>query len=146
IKAFFSTVPQQAFEIGRNIMQGMMDGIASMASALAQKAMAVVKSAVDAAKSFLGIHSPSKLFQEIGMYTGEGFAIGLTASAGMVAGAAQNMAAVPLSGVEDITANVPTVASAGTSSTPLTVIFEMDGRTIAKKTFEHMGGTLRLRG
>lgn len=26
------------------------------------------------------------------------------------------------------------------------IIFELDGRAIAKKTFEHMGGTLRLRG
>jgi TP901 family phage tail tape measure protein len=146
IKQFFATVPQQAFEIGKNIIQGMMDGVASMAKALADKAMAVVQAAVNAAKSFLGIHSPSKVFMEIGAYTGEGFAIGLNDSASMVSDAAQNMAAVPLTGVTDMTANVPNVSVAGQGAEPTTLVIEMDSRVIAQKTFERMGGMLRMRG
>jgi hypothetical protein len=41
----------------------------------------VVGSAVDAAKKALGIASPSKVFAEIGGYTGEGFAMGVDESA-----------------------------------------------------------------
>ncbi|PYI54502.1 phage tail tape measure protein [Paenibacillus flagellatus] len=146
IKKFFLGVPDQAFEIGKNMMQGMMDGIASMANALAQKAKQVVESAVNAAKNFLGINSPSKLFMQIGAWTGEGFAIGLDDSSSMVGAAAQNMAAVPLSGVTDAVASTPNVSMSGPSAVPTTLILEMDGRVIAQKTFERMGGTLRLRG
>ena len=80
-----------AFEMGRNIIQGMINGIMSMASAIAAKAREVVQRAVDAAKSALGIKSPSRVFMEIGGYTAEGMAIGMEANTKLVTDAASIM-------------------------------------------------------
>lgn len=74
--------------IGVNIIKGMMGGISSMASKLANSAMNVVKGAVRGVKSFLGIHSPSRLFAEIGMFTAQGMAVGLDDNASTVADSA----------------------------------------------------------
>lgn len=143
---WWGNVKTEAVQMGENMMRGLIDGVKAMASRLAEAAKEVVRRAVEAAKSFLGISSPSKLFAQFGEWTGEGFAIGLDASGSMVADAAQNMAAVPLTGITDTTANVPSISMAGPSAAPTTFILELDGRVIAQKTFERMGGTFRARG
>jgi TP901 family phage tail tape measure protein len=143
VKNWFSNMVSDATELGRNIIRGMVDGIASMGSMLMDKAKEVVKGAVDAAKSFLGINSPSKLFMELGGFTGEGFAIGLENTSSDVANSAGIMASAPLDVVNGL--STPNVnAKVGTSSQ--TVVIELDGRTIAKSTFANMGGTIRMRG
>jgi phage-related protein len=62
---------------GRNLIQGMINGIAAMAGALAAKARSVVSGAVDAAKGALGIASPSKKFLELGRLSVAGLIDGL---------------------------------------------------------------------
>lgn len=51
--------------IGVNIIKGIINGVKSMAKNLASAALGVVKSAVSGIKSFLGIHSPSKLMEDL---------------------------------------------------------------------------------
>lgn len=51
--------------LGRNIIDGIVNGIKSTASKLAEAALRAVKSAINAAKNFLGIHSPSRLARDI---------------------------------------------------------------------------------
>lgn len=63
---------------GADLMRGMIGGIRSMAGSLASTAKSVVGGAVSAAKSALGISSPSKVFAAIGRDTGRGFIKGLT--------------------------------------------------------------------
>jgi phage-related protein len=53
-------------EIGRNIIQGLINGIGSMASAIWNKASSIGNSIADGVKNALGIHSPSKVGLEIG--------------------------------------------------------------------------------
>lgn len=72
---------------GQAIIQGLLNGIRSMAGAAADAARSVVSSAINAAKSVLGIGSPSKVFAEIGVNVGEGFVVGLGRSQTMVAAA-----------------------------------------------------------
>lgn len=62
---------------GADLIRGMISGIKSMAGALVGAAKGVVQGAVDGAKSLLGIASPSKVFIEIGKFTGQGFIKGL---------------------------------------------------------------------
>lgn len=78
--------------IGSSIIQGLVGGIKSMASSVASAARSVVQGAINAAKSALKINSPSKVFIEIGKYTGEGMVVGLDRTAGKVARSADNMA------------------------------------------------------
>ncbi|KKI55473.1 Phage tail length tape-measure protein [Staphylococcus equorum subsp. equorum] len=62
---------------GVDLIQGMINGVKQMAGKLVSAAKGVVGDAVAGAKSLLGIHSPSKVFKEIGQYTMQGMQIGL---------------------------------------------------------------------
>ncbi|OHP63731.1 hypothetical protein [Staphylococcus sp. HMSC061G04] len=62
---------------GMDLMRGLVDGIKRGISWVVDAAKNVAKSAVNAAKSVLGIHSPSRVFKEIGGYTMQGFGIGI---------------------------------------------------------------------
>ncbi|OJH01680.1 hypothetical protein BL313_03100 [Staphylococcus hominis] len=62
---------------GMDLMRGLVQGIMNGMSWVVNAARNVAKSAVNAAKSVLGIHSPSRVFKEIGGYTMQGFGIGI---------------------------------------------------------------------
>lgn len=53
-------------ELGRNVIDGIINGLRSMAGALGGVLSDIVNGAVDAIKRMLGIASPSKVFAEIG--------------------------------------------------------------------------------
>lgn len=67
--------------IGKDIINGLIEGLKSMLSSLKNTVTDIAGSIADNFKSFLGIHSPSTLFMEYGIYTGEGYAIGIDKSA-----------------------------------------------------------------
>lgn len=67
--------------IGKNIIDGLINGLKSMVSGLGNAVVNIAKGVADSFKSTLGIHSPSTLFMEYGVYTGEGYAIGIDKSA-----------------------------------------------------------------
>ena len=69
---------------GAAMASGMRAGIMSQAASVAAAARAMVANAVSAAKSAAKIHSPSRVFMEMGRYMDEGLAIGLTKYAGIV--------------------------------------------------------------
>lgn len=77
IKNSFSSIDWAS--IGRNIIQGIGNGLRNAASAIVEAAKDAARRALEAAKSFLGINSPSKVFEmEVGrnmaLGMGEGFA------------------------------------------------------------------------
>jgi phage-related protein len=78
---------------GADLMRGMIGGIRSMAGSLASTAKSVVGGAVSAAKSALGISSPSKVFAAIGRDTGRGFIKGLTGTKAKIDQTADRIAA-----------------------------------------------------
>lgn len=80
------------FDIGKNLIQGLIDGVNNMIET-AKNAVANVGTAViDKVKNVLGIHSPSTVFAEIGGYIDQGLANGITAAVSYVATAMQNVA------------------------------------------------------
>lgn len=62
---------------GADMIRGLMRGIDNMARDLAEKAASVAKGALNAAKRALGIHSPSREFMDVGMYSMLGFVKGI---------------------------------------------------------------------
>lgn len=95
--------------IGTQMIQGLIQGIKNMASKAVSAAKGVVENAVDGAKKLLGIHSPSRVFKEIGKFTVEGFAIGLSDNMKMSTDSAKDLAkdaitnmTTPLSRVSDM--------------------------------------------
>lgn len=59
------------------IVKGMAKGIMAGLGEIKNAAVSVAKSALDGAKNFLGIHSPSKEFEKVGNYVNDGFRKGL---------------------------------------------------------------------
>jgi phage-related protein len=69
---------------GRAIIQGLINGITSMAGAAASAIQSVGSSLWGAAKHFFGFGSPSKLFTQAGIWLMDGLRIGISGSAGRV--------------------------------------------------------------
>ena len=91
-KSALSNVASEFISIGSNIISGLVSGIKSGISSVASAISDVASSAVSKAKSALGIHSPSRVFAEIGMYSDEGLAKGLIKYSNVVTDAAGNVA------------------------------------------------------
>lgn len=88
-KEAFSNIGSALYQAGVDLITGFVNGIASSAVSVYNKAKEVASEAVDSVTNFLGINSPSKVFMEIGQFTGEGFVRGLesyTKTAGRTAG------------------------------------------------------------
>lgn len=79
-------------EIGIDIIRGIGSGIASMGGWLADQAKAAVGGAKDKLKSFLGIHSPSRVFRdEVGKNIGLGVSEGIVDSSKLAVKSVHNM-------------------------------------------------------
>lgn len=63
---------------GLELMKGLAQGIQNGRSTVINTIIAVVQQAVEAAKEELGIHSPSKVFAQIGDYMAQGLSSGFT--------------------------------------------------------------------
>lgn len=79
-------------DIGKHIVDGLWNGIKSGWTAMINKVKGLVDLLPKAVKTILGIHSPSKVFAEIGLNVCQGLANGITENAGLAEDAAQQMA------------------------------------------------------
>lgn len=61
-----ASVIESAMNIGKNLVEGVWQGIKSMRSTFKSNVMNFFSNIVDSVKSVLGIHSPSRVFAEIG--------------------------------------------------------------------------------
>jgi|GEM_PF-543890 len=75
VKSFFSGI--NLYDVGKNIISGLIRGVTSMAKNLVNSVKGVVNGAIEGAKKLLGINSPSRVFMEFGEFTNEGFIKGI---------------------------------------------------------------------
>jgi TP901 family phage tail tape measure protein len=79
--------------IGKSIVEGIINGVENGASALFKSLKNLANSALNEAKSFLGINSPSRVFAaEVGQWIPHGIAAGIEQHAGVATGAVAAMA------------------------------------------------------
>lgn len=78
--------------IGENIVSGLLNGIKDAWNSLTKWVSDGINGLVSGVKGLLGIHSPSKVFSEIGLNVCQGLANGITENAGLAEDAAQQMA------------------------------------------------------
>lgn len=76
---------------GTMIGAGLAAGMRSQVGAVAAAANALVAQANKAARAAASIHSPSRLFAEIGDYMGQGMAVGMNGTQALVAGAGSGL-------------------------------------------------------
>lgn len=79
------------FDIGKNLIQGLIDGVNNMIETAKNAVANVGNAVIDKVKNVLGIHSPSTVFAEIGGYINQGLANGITAAVSYVTTAMQGV-------------------------------------------------------
>lgn len=96
--------------IGSNIIQGLVNGVTGAAGRLIAAVKGAVGNAIEGAKNLLGIHSPSRVFREIGQYTMQGAALGVDDGAGLLSKSTDDAMRGMISTAQDIA--VPGVGNA----------------------------------
>ena len=85
--------------MGSNLINGLKTGIQNAADSVVSAAKGVVSDAISSAKNLLGIHSPSKVFADIGKYSDEGFIQGLKSYSSKVADASEDVGKSAINGI-----------------------------------------------
>ena len=131
IKSALTSLPGQMASIGRNIIQGLINGISGAAGALYNKMQSIAKSALNGAKAALGIKSPSRKFRdEVGKWIPEGIAVGINANADSVMQSMENLSngLVTSISLDDInkSVNIPTFGTnMNNSSNELALLYQL---------------------
>lgn len=107
--------------IGTNIVKGLWEGIQSGWNGLLAKVKGLVDLLPDIAKKALGIHSPSKVFDEIGVNTCKGLAQGLARGTAKVKDAAETVVASVTDTATRLVDEVTTIAADGTKTVSKTI-------------------------
>lgn len=143
---------------GKNFVMGFVKGIRGAIGSAVSAAAHMAKSALKAAKSALGIHSPSRVMRDqVGYYVVAGFANGLTGNKDMVAKAAQTLAdcavvkpasdwsAMATDGFNTAFAQAYNADVNVHSAITVEVPVNLDGKTIAKVTAQPLEDELNRR-
>lgn len=77
-------LPAKFLDYGKNIVQGLIDGINNGIENAKKAAGGLAKAIIDKFTTETDIHSPSKLFEQFGIYIDQGLANGITAAQGYV--------------------------------------------------------------
>lgn len=77
IKSVFSDAASTFLSIGRNIVNGIKNGISNAWSSLVSWVKSKFSGLIDSVLGIFGIHSPSRVFAEIGDQVMQGFAVGI---------------------------------------------------------------------
>lgn len=96
---WFGGIGQAMYDIGANIVNGIIEGIKAKATGAVDAVKDIAKNMADAFKSFWGINSPATLGIEYGGYIPEGVAIGVKDKAIKVQQATQQMSNMAGSGM-----------------------------------------------
>lgn len=97
-----TSIPGKVTSIGSNIIQGLVNGVTGAAGKLIDAVKGAVGDAIEGAKNLLGIHSPSRVFREIGQYTMQGAALGVDDDADLLSKSTDNAMRGMISTAQDI--------------------------------------------
>ena len=86
-------LPAKFLDYGKNIVQGLIDGINKGIENAKKTVGGLAKAILDKFTTDTGIHSPSKVFEQFGIYIDQGLANGITAAVPYVSTAMQGVVA-----------------------------------------------------
>lgn len=94
ILGFFSGIGSMLFNVGKDLIQGLFNGISSLAGSIGSFFLSILPDWIKTPfKIALGIHSPSTIFAEFGKNIGDGLVGGIDSMMGKVASSSSDMAA-----------------------------------------------------
>lgn len=107
------------YDCGTNAMQGFVNGINAMRSSVMSTANSIANSVKSTINSVLDIHSPSRVMEESGEFTGEGLVLGITKMIDKVKSAAQGLSDSTVEPFATKTTNVQAISPSGVSRVPV---------------------------
>ena len=107
----------KAQELGKNFIAGLAAGIRNHAE-VTRSVTALATTAIETFKKRMGIHSPSKEFEKLGMYSTEGYAIGLNRYSGVVADATESVGSVALRTMSDSISKIASIINSDMDAEP----------------------------
>lgn len=91
VVSFITGLPKQMFSFGKNIIQGLINGILGSIGNIDKAVKKIGSSLLGGVKKVFGINSPAKETMYLGEYTGEGFVVGIENMAKRVGQAAATL-------------------------------------------------------
>lgn len=88
---FFESIPERLKALGKDIVDGLYNGVKDAMHLVADKAGELADGFVKGFKDALGIHSPSKVFYAIGEFIDKGLANGISATKDLAVKAIQSV-------------------------------------------------------
>lgn len=88
---FFESIPERLKALGKDIVDGLYNGVKDAMHLVADKAGELADGFVKGFKDALGIHSPSKVFYAIGEFIDKGLANGISATKDLAVNAIQSV-------------------------------------------------------
>lgn len=128
-----AAIPGTLGNIGANIVQGLIDGVTGAAGRLIDAVKGAVGDAIEGAKNLLGIHSPSRVFRQIGQYTMQGAALGVDDGADLLSQSTDSAMRGMISTAQDIE-YTPDVHSATATASVIEWLDRNLGNIIASYT------------
>lgn len=98
---FFDGLIEKFFNFGKNIIQGLIDGIVAMGDMAVDTVKGIGKGIADGFTGFFGIKSPSKLMESYGKYIDMGLIKGINGYSGKVNDASDDLAKDLISSFRD---------------------------------------------
>ena len=134
LKSKFSDVISSAKDIGKNIIEGLKSGIKNGAKAVVEAAKGVVSGAIEGAKKLLGINSPSKVFYEIGDFSGLGFINALKDYASRAYSSGANMGESAVDGIGSAISQIQKALNGNMDAQPvITPVLDLSNITAGAK-------------
>lgn len=99
VSQFFGNLGSRFFEWGRNILEGLWNGITSTVDKVVEGVKNIGHKIAKGFKSIFGINSPSKLFAEYGLNITQGLVVGIDHGGSAVENATEGLAANTTSGI-----------------------------------------------
>lgn len=149
ILGWFADAGKWLLDAGVHLIEGLWHGIESMGSWITSQITGFIKDVVPGpVLSVLGIHSPSRVFMEIGRHVVSGLSLGITGNADQAALASARMAAKVAAAAGTGSLSVPGLAgapgatglaqaAAGAGVAQVTTIVQLDGEELFRVMQPH---------
>ncbi|MED3691308.1 hypothetical protein P4534_21310 [Peribacillus butanolivorans] len=138
IESFFEGI--DLAQIGSDIIQGLIDGLGSMAGAISDKVASLAELVPDGLKDFLGIHSPSRVVKALMKWVPIGAAEGIDSGLGVVEKSVKRLSETATPDVNGIKTNI----EAGYRMPSASNSVHLSGNSSNSKQNGNSGGTIQL--
>lgn len=98
-------------QVGKDIINGLIKGITSMGDSIKGAVSELAGKIPEWAKKVLGIHSPSRVMAELGVFTGQGLAKGIASTNKLIEGVAKDLGKILIDVTKSNSAEVTKIAA-----------------------------------